>query len=197
MTAAERPREERLVEESSQAREDLEYVRRVVRRSEASGGPRAIWYLWAVIAAVGFSLVDFAPARVPIFWAVAGPAGFLASVWLGWRHGRLTGQESRAEGRRHVMHWGALLAGVFLLVPLAAGGALPGAGLGQAILLLVALGYFLAGVHLHRPLLWIGLLMAGGYVALFFLDTYVWTGIGLLVGLGLLLTARTRRPDGR
>lgn len=184
------------MERSARASEDLEYVRRVVSRSEASGAPRAIWYLWAAIGAVGFSLMDFAPERVPLYWAVAAPAGFALSVWLGWRHGRTLGQVSWREGRAHVLHWAALLVGVFLLVPLAAGGALPGATLPQAILLIVAVGYFLAGVHLYRPLLWIGLLMAAGYLALFFVGRYAWTGIGLAVGLGLVVTAQLPARHG-
>lgn len=190
-------REEAGMDETSRARDDLAYVRGVVSRSETYGAPRGIWYLWAAIAAVGFSLVDLAPGRVAVFWTVAAPAGFLASLWLGWRHGRRSGQLSVREGKEHALHWGATLVAVSLLVPLGATGALPGEALGQAILLVIALGYFLAGVHLYRPLLWIGLLMAAGYGLLFLLDRWAWTGIGLLVGLGLVVTARAgERDDG-
>ena len=56
------------------------------------------------------------------------------------------------------------------------------------ILLVLAFGYFLAGVHLDRPLLWIGLLMTAGYVALFFIDRYAWTLIGVTVAIGLALS---------
>lgn len=183
--------------ETSRARDDLAYVRDVVGRSETYGAPRAIWYLWAAIAAVGFTLVDLAPDRVALFWAVAAPGGFLASLWLGRRHGRRSGQLSARGGKEHALHWGALLVAVFLLVPLATSGALPGDALGQTILLVIGLGYFLAGVHLYRPLAWIGLLMAVGYGLLFFVDRWAWTGIGLLVGLGLVVTARAgERDDG-
>lgn len=189
--------EEGEMNDTSRAQDDLAYVRDVVSRSETYGAPRALWYLWAVIAAVGFSLMDLAPERVPVFWAVAAPAGFLASLWLGWRHGRRSGQVSARGGRDHALHWGGLLVAVFLLVPLGAAGALPGDTLGQAILLVIGLGYFLAGVHFYRPLLWIGLLMGAGYALLFFVDRWAWTGIGLLVGLGLVVTARAgQRDDG-
>lgn len=185
------------MESSGRMQEDLQYVRDVVRRSEVSATPRAIWYLWAAIGLVGFALVDLAPERVPLYWMVTAPAGFLASAWLGWRHGRALGQQSWREGRAHVLHWAALLVGVFLLVPLAASGALPGATLAQVILLLVGLGYVLAGVHLVRPLLWVGLLMVAGYGALFFVERYAWTAIGVLVALALVLTAEASARHAR
>ena len=96
--------------------EDLGYVRDVVSRSERDDTPRAIWYLWAAIGGIGFALIDFRPERVGLFWSVAAPLGFLASVWLGWRHGRALGQESRREGRAHMLHWGGMGGTTLLLV---------------------------------------------------------------------------------
>lgn len=170
--------------------DDLGYVRDVVTRAERGESPRMIWYLWALVGLVGFALIDFAPARVPLYWSIAAPLGFALSAWLGWRHGRDTGQLSWREGRGHLLHWGGMLVAVFLLVPLAEAGGWSGEALAQAILLILALGYFLAGVHLCRPLAWVGLLMAVGYVAVFFVDRYAWTAIGALVALGLVVTAR-------
>jgi hypothetical protein len=63
---------------------DLHYVQEVVRSSERRSAPKAIYFLWAVICLVGFTLVDFAPRRVGIFWMIAGPAGFVASAGIGW-----------------------------------------------------------------------------------------------------------------
>jgi hypothetical protein len=78
---------------------------------------------------------------------------------------------------------------ILLSVLLATQGVLPGAGLGKVILLLVTLAYLLAGVHLERPLGFIGIVMAGGYVALFFIPAYGWTVLGALVALSLVATA--------
>lgn len=176
---------------------DLGYVREVVDRSETTdAGPRAIWFLWGAIAAVGFSLVDVRLAWVPAFWTVAAPGGFLVSAWLGWRYGRALGQESRREGLRHMLHWGAAMVACFLLVPLAARGALSGEALAAAILVVMALAYFLAGVHLARPLMWVGLVIVAGYLAVLYLEGPVWTAAGILVGLALvatgLVTGRSR-----
>jgi hypothetical protein len=180
------------VRSSRRVQEDLGYVREVVGRSERDDTPRAIWYLWAGIGAIGFALIDVRPERVGLFWSVAAPLGFLASVWLGWRHGRALGQESRREGRAHMLHWGGMGGAILLLVFFAARGHLAGEEIAQAILLVVALGYFLAGVHMARPLVWVGLLLGASFLAVEFLDGYVWSAVGAVMALALVVTAHVQ-----
>lgn len=176
--------------------EDLGYVRDVVARSERDDTPRAIWYLWAVIGGIGFALIDFRPQSVGLFWLLAAPLGFIASMWLGWRHGRTLGQESRREGHAHMLHWGGMGGAIALLVFYAARGHLDGPEIAQAILLVVALGYFLAGVHMARPLLWVGLALAASFLAVEFVDGYVWTAVGAVTALALVITAHVQGRSG-
>lgn len=173
----------------SNVRDDLGYVRDVVHRSERSAFPRGIAYLWAAIGLVGFSLIDFAPERVGLYWSIASPVGFLVSAWLGWRHARDAGQESARDGRSHMLHWGGLVVAIFLLYPLIAQSALQGKAIAQVILLVVALGYFLAGVHLVPALRWAAAAMAAGYLATITLDGFAWTALGVLFALGLIVSA--------
>lgn len=178
---------------TTDVRDDLGYVRDVVSRSERGAFPRAIAYLWAAIGVVGFSLIDFAPERVSLYWMIAAPVGFVFSAWLGWRQARIVGQESAREGSRHMLHWGALLAAIFLLAPLIAQGALQGETIAQVILVIVALGYFLAGVHLAPALRWAALAMAIGYVVTVTIDGFAWTALGVLFAVGLIASARRAR----
>lgn len=171
-------------------RDDLGYVRDVVQRSERGGFPGAIAYLWAAIGLVGFSLIDFAPERVGLYWMIAAPAGFVLSAWLGWRQARIVGQESARDGRAHMLHWGGLLAAIFLLAPLILQGTLQGEAIAQVILLMVALVYFLAGVHLAPALRWAALAMAAGYVVTVAIDGLAWTALGVLFAVGLIVSAR-------
>ena len=175
---------------TTNVRDDLGYVRDVVSRSERSAFPSTIAYLWAAIGLVGFSLIDFAPERVGFYWMIAAPVGFVLSAWLGWRQARVAGQESARDGRRHMLHWGALLGAIFLLAPLMMKGALSGETIAQVILLMVALGYFLAGVHLVPALRWAALAMAVGYVVTVTIDAFAWTALGVLFAVGLVISAR-------
>src|SRR3546814_4805342 len=82
------------------------------------------------------------------------------------RDGRRHGFNDSALGRRYALHWAIAAAGFMLaMLPAAVGlvdvdGALPG------FLLVGGLVYALAGVHLERPLLWVGVLMLAAYVVL-------------------------------
>jgi len=171
--------------DQDQVKSDLRFVRAVVEGTDREGSPAAIYFLWAVVVLIGFSLADFYETWVATYWGIAGPAGFLTSVALGWRHARRSGQISAAAGRRHLLHWGGMLAAIFLAALMPLTGLLPGDAIGPAILLILALGYFEAGVHLDRTFLWVGLLMAGGYVSVILVDAYAWTVVGLVVATAL------------
>lgn len=180
-------------------KKDLGYVRGLVETAEPRRSPAAIYLLWAVIVPLGFAMEDFAPRWTGLFWLIAGPAGFVASAWVGFRDSRKQGQLDRREGKRHVLHWLGMMAALLLTIPLLATGAVTEKGLGQVILLLIALSYFLNGVHMERPLLWIGILMAGGYGATFLVSKYVWTVLGLVISAALIASGVTeiRRAAAR
>lgn len=166
---------------------DLSFVRDAVDASTQSKSPSALYFVWAVIVAIGFSLIDFGPDVVPEYWVVSGPAGFLISAYLGWRHARRVGQASSADGRRHLLHWGAVLLAIALAVFLGVSGALPLGTLNTVILLLLALGYFTAGLHLDRLFLPVGVLMAVGSMVVTFVSSYAWTGLGIALAVSLTI----------
>jgi hypothetical protein len=179
-----------------QLKGDLGFVRAVVDKADRQAEPTAIYFLWAIVGFCGFALVDFGNKLVPFYWTIAGPAGFLVSAYIGWRYARLRGQMTASAGLRHVLHWGGMLTAVFLAVLIPANGLMEWDGLGPAILLILALSYFQAGVHLDRALLWIGLLMGGGYVFVLLIPAYAWTVVGLVFAASLTLAGlRGGRPN--
>jgi hypothetical protein len=164
---------------------DLSFVRGALDTSTRSKSPSALYFLWAAIILMGFALVDFQADLVPEYWAVAAPAGFFASAYLGWRHARRIGQASAADGRRHLLHWGAVLVVVALAALLGESRAMPSGTLHTVILLLLSLGYFTAGLHLDRSFLWVGLLMGAGSVVVTVVPLYAWTTVGIALAVSL------------
>ena len=185
------------METSKQLRDDLDFLGAVLRKSTRGTSPFTLYAMWAALVLAGFALVDFAPHQVGLFWMVAGPLGGVASAWLGMRHARKIGQLNREEGTRHAWHWGGLMLAILLAVPLGVSGAVDWSILSRIFLLIIGLTYYLAGVHMDRPLLWAGALMLAGYAALFFLPAYGWTLTGVLVAASLLFSGYTegRRHD--
>jgi hypothetical protein len=176
--------------------QDLRYVRSAVERSDTSPAPRLISFLWAVLGGVGFALIDLRDSWVPGYWMVAGPGGFLLSAWLGWRHARRTGYLSAAQGARQMLHWGAMLAAVFLLMLMPARGLMAPNAIGPAILLILALGHFTAGLYLYPALRWTGVLLAAGYLFVLFETTYAWVVLGVLFAVALVVSGlRASTPD--
>jgi hypothetical protein len=168
-------------------RGDLSFVRSVADGAERHDSPAPIYFLWAALVLCGFILVDVRDAWVRWYWFVAAPAGFMVSAYLGWRHGRRRGQIDSDAGMRHILHWGGMTAVAFLVVLMPMTGVLAWEGTGPAMLLVLALGYFHAGIHLDRPFLWIGILMALGYLSVLFVTAYAWTVLGVVLAIALVV----------
>jgi len=183
----------------SRIEEDLGYVRAAVTRMDRFRSPAAIYFLWAAIVAAGFSLVDLAPRVVGLYWLAAAPAGFVLSVWLGWRASRRAGEMARAEALRHMLHWlGLLAAGGLALLPVLTGQT-SRYGFAATVVLLTALAYWLAGVHGDRAMLVVGALLGAGYAVIVLLPGPVWTITGLLIGAAMAAAGwsagRRRAPE--
>src|SRR5262249_13325967 len=169
--------------------QDLGFVREVVEKSERAKSPAAVYLLWALIVPVGFALADFRPQVTGLFWLIAGPVGFLPEPVIGSWDSRKRGQVDGREGTRHLLHWGGMIGAILLTFPLSLTGSVTERGLGQVVLLVVALAYFLNGIYLDRPNLWIGVLMAAGYLLTFVVTRYVWTLMGAMISGALIASA--------
>lgn len=175
--------------ERASVERDLEFVRNVVERSDRRRGGAAIYALWGILVLVGFPLVDFAPSAAGLMWTIAAPVGTVLSFFLGRSLAKRVGVADGGLAARYMLHWVALLLAMAAVYPLVAMGIVSGRGAGAVLLLLLAFAYVLAGVHLERPLLWVGLVIALGYPIVVLVDQYAWTAIGIVVGAALLLTA--------
>jgi len=181
----------------SELHDDLRFVSAAVSRHERGNDVPAIYVLWAVIVAAGYALPDFAPAWAGRYWMLAGPLGGVASWLLAMRHGMHRGVADVALGKRHGAHW--ITAGVaFVLIALSGWAGFIGVRQAAAQFVLVAaLAYTYAGIHLNRPLLWSGGVLFLGYAALTLVSLpYTWTATGLLAGAALLIAAWHARRNG-
>jgi len=185
-----------------QFRDDLSYVRSVVRRAEGVHNPASIYFLWAVISFFGYAIIDFRPAATGFYWMIAGPLGGVASAVLGARAARRSGQISDRDGWKDLAHWGAMLFAALLLVPLVTTGRLATDDIPRIILLILALTYWSGGLRQDRRLLPLGVVMAGLYLFTIFGSRlpYLWTITGAilsasLAAAGVFAAARARRSD--
>lgn len=173
--------------DKQQLSEDLAFVRAAAEGSVPTHVP-AIYLLWAVLCLCGFTLVDvLGPGSgwIGVYWAIAGPAGTGLTWWFAARAGLKAGQVDRREGKRWVLHFAAFGVAGLLGFGLVATGQLTWPGVSSLWILVLALTYFLAGLHLERRLLPIGLVLGVGYLITLALPAYGFTTVGVLVAVAL------------
>ena len=171
---------------ADQLKSDLDYVSSAVRRHELSLGVPVVHFMWAAIVLVGYALPDFAPRSTGAYWFFAGIGGGLLSWWLGNREARRSGVNDSDASSRMGLHW--MFAGAaFLLCALPMMfGRVDIAGGAPYFMLVAGIVYGLAGVHLIRPLLWIGVALLAAYAMLIIANPpYAWTVTGLVIAIGL------------
>ena len=181
---------------SERIKDDLAYVRGAVERTGSVHVP-AVYLMWAAICLVGFSMSDFISngwvgwsySVIGWYWTVTGPVGFGVSWWLSARANERAGQMSRQVGNRWGLHWAAFGATGVLGIALALSGHVGWEVYGALWVLLLALSYTLAGVHLERRLLPIGLMLGVGYITILFLPDYGWIAAGALTAVALIAQA--------
>jgi hypothetical protein len=65
------------------------------------------------------------------------------------------------------------------------------------VLLLVAMSYFYAGVHLDRALIWVAIALLVGFLVVAFMAGPVWTAVGALIAASLGAVGFTRVRQAR
>ena len=168
-------------------RDDLSYVRSVLRRAEATRNPASLYFLWSVLSFFGYAIIDFRPEATGLYWAIAGPLGGVASAFLGSRAARQSGQISDRDGWKDAAHWSAMMFAALLLVPLVTTGRLETDDIPRVILLILALTYWSAGLWQDRRFLALGVVMAALYLFTIYAAAlpYLWTITGAILGASL------------
>ena len=177
--------------DTASIKDGIAYVRAAAGRSQPGHVP-AIDFVWAAICLCGFALVDLlGPGSmwIAVYWFATAPIGTAITWWVAVRTGRRDGQLDRRKGKTWASHFLGFGAVGLLGMGLAASGQLSWSGVGSLWILILALTYFLAGLHLERRLLPVGVVLAVGYVFTLFLPQYGFTTAGVLVAGALVVQA--------
>ncbi|MYE12495.1 MAG: hypothetical protein F4X99_12730 [Gammaproteobacteria bacterium] len=177
--------------ETASIGDDIAYVRAAAERSQPPHVP-AIYLIWAAVAVSGFALVDLVgpgSSLLGIYWTIAGPVGCALTWWLAARAGSHVGQADRRTGKRWAGHFLGFFAVGVLGMGLVASGQLDWSGVSSLWILILALTYFLAGLHLERRLMPVGIVLAVGYVFTLYLPEYGFTTAGVMVGMAFVAQA--------
>jgi len=194
--------------------EDLRYVKTAVaRRGDYHWMPLPIAITWAIIVVIGMTLSDTVPVMLPpdagmklfpIYWGTANTIGIALSIFFGIRHCKRRGEQDKVADRTESLHWIGLGIAVCVLYMFAyVKPGMPwlsswhGYHLGQGCLVVGGLAYWMFGVHMDRKLIWVGVALFAGAILTHFVYPGSFTLAGVLMAIGLLAPAISRRRAER
>jgi hypothetical protein len=147
---------------------------------------------------VGLTTTDSASART--YWIALVPVYGLACVFTAWRRTVLVGHFDSRTIVAQVFHWLGIGVALCLDFFIRSSGSETGIAAGENALLLLALGCYLAGVHLDRVFILVGLLLTMVLVIVAKADQYLWlvfvvgcVAIAAMVGGWWVLNRLTRK----
>ncbi len=149
--------------------ENLAYIKKVLEDSASFNGYPAIYALWGCIVFIGYAIAEFQFSWSTMYWLVSAPVGMVISAWIGMRSDKKLGQQGSKAGDKYLYHFGLMVAFIFIAVFTQEY---------RSILLVIGLGYCLAGLHLERLMLVVGILSVLLYLAIHM----GWVNSNLLVG---------------
>lgn len=182
-----------------QIHDDLRFVRQAMSRRERwMRGPVGIYWVWAVYVLVGYTLLDFRPEAGNWSLMIGGFVGAALSAWIGRRWSQRTGEIDWDYARRAWLHFSAIALAVFSSLALGAvNRELRGQVIGQVIVVMIGLIYFMAGVHFDRNFLWLGPVVIVGGILVGLAPHYAWTCLGAVIALGLTIPTLLPAQRGR
>lgn len=129
--------------------------------------------LMVFLALLGVGLTTTNRAIAPKYWMCLVPVFGLLCVIAAWYRAK-QGEARRVAIVRQIIHWLAIAATLGLDFYIRGTGEETGVAAGYNALLLLALGCFLAGVHLEWLFALVGLLLTGTLIVVVKADQYLW-----------------------
>jgi hypothetical protein len=155
--------------------------------------------IMVVLALVGVGLTTIRRAEARRYWIYLVPVYGLLCVATAWLRSRQEATFGIGAVVRQVLHWLGVGAAVALDFYVTGTGEEAGFAAGLNALLLLAVGCFLAGVHLEWLFMLVGLLLALTLICAVKADQYLWIIVvgGALALAVALVAARLRRRFSR
>ena len=169
------------------ANQDINYVKDVLTQADNKGYP-SIYILWGCIILAGYILADISPDYTQWYWYIATPVGIAISSYLGYRTERSRGQQDSKVGSLYMKHFCTLALFIFAAMF---------SREYFAILLLVAMAYCLAGIHLDKYMYWIGLMTLAAYILIKaqVVDSNTFVGASLAAGFFAMAYLQARSNE--
>jgi hypothetical protein len=149
-----------------------------------------------VLAILGVAYTSIAQRPLFGYWEFLGIAVGVACVAIGWRKTK-DRRERWVLARTQLLHWAAFLVAMNIVLWPSVNTFLNRPATGLALLLLLALGTFVAGVHVSADIAVLGLALAAAVPAIAWFKQYaLLMALAVLVVTASAVSLWSRRRDG-
>jgi hypothetical protein len=152
--------------------------------------------IMVVLALIGVALATARLSIAPRYWVLLVPVYGVLCTIVAWKRSTQSGEQLVV---RQILHWVGIAAALALAFYLP-GSSLQGqASAGLDALLLLALGSYLAGVHLAWPFLIVGMILGLTLIVAAKAEQYLWLILlaGVAAGAVALVVRHLRRSRSR
>lgn len=153
--------------------------------------------IMVLLALLGVGLTTTKSEAAQAYWMSLVPVYGLMCVWTAWaRTGHL---HDRSAVLRQILHWIGVAIALSLDFSIRSSGEASSTAAGMNALLILALGCYLAGVHLEWLFVVVGVILTLALVVVSKFEEYVWLifAVGALSVVAMIVLHRTLGPAPR
>lgn len=149
--------------------------------------------LLVVLSGVGIIVNDYgSPATAFRTWLWMTPVFGVVSTWAAWSRAQRRGNPVAAIVPTQIVHWLGVVGAVLLIYVLQIYGRMTNEAAGSAVLVVLALATFLAGVYTDWRLAVLGLILGGAVIGFAYVETVALVVVPILLFalIGLVIYIR-------
>ncbi len=159
------------------------------------GAQDVAFIILLALAIGGIGVADYSSRSGLSYWLVVIPLFASVSVFSGWRGARAAGKDIWEVLLPQLLHWGALVAAIYLIYLLERTGRLNRDDAGLVALLSLSLTTVLAGIHFDRRLAILGLLLSVATACAALVEEFFWVLVIPAVILGVIVVRWKQRKS--
>lgn len=142
-----------------------------------------------VLSGVGVAINNYSPATAFRYWLWMAPVFGVVSTVAAWSRAQRHGQPIGRIVPTQVLHWLGVVAAVYLIYLLHSTGRMANEAAGSAVLIVLALAAFLAGIYADWRLSVLGVVLGVAAAAFAVLEQIVWLVVLPAMVIGLVALA--------
>ncbi|MBT3812790.1 MAG: hypothetical protein HOE45_11190 [Gammaproteobacteria bacterium] len=145
---------------------------------------KVIFIALIIFTLVGVAITNISPAEAHVYWLVMNLVFAIGAIITGW-HKAQTKKEHTKLITSQLIHWVSTMVAVMIVYAFLHSGQIQNETVSLAIVLILSLSTFLAGIHIGWQFSVVGILLAISVLIISYVEEYIW--LIVIIALALVL----------